>query len=377
MRNYKAFFRWLFVVIIRLLDEQTPSEIVKMTQQELAHIAEFLYNFDNIQTEGDNTSEKPVKFNLERLGQYLQDQELTILPDDEDNAWLKFLKDNSCLVNDSDTIFSMSEFRKFSLVQQQKYLKNAIDQVFDVTGKNIDKYFSVLYNIKCYENRGQLVSSGRNIRVSQLYDPSQMRFFMSLIDTKNPADGMCFMSIQLKEKLCSANAVKYYFSSKLLQEGNQSLLDDELLDIMDVQFYSTEYLSVLVRHPHNEDSTIFIQLPLKLALQNSNNLNLKSKACVFSDKIVRKNISLLLDQSAFKILEKMNGYRIAVSGGRKVSVVLSKTQRKVRVFEMEVNGEDEEDETLDSTPQSQTIHPNDSNQLTGGKHNATTEDITF
>ncbi|CAG4964655.1 unnamed protein product [Parnassius apollo] len=377
MRNYKAFFRWLFVVIIRLLDEQTPSEIVKMTQQELTHIAEFLYNFDNVQTENsDSATEKPVKFNLERLGQYLQDQELTILPDDEDNPWHKFLKDNACLVNDSETIFSMTEFRKFSLVQQQKYLKNAINQVFDVTGRNINKYFSVIYNIKCYEEREQKVNLRNNLRISQIYDPSQERFLMSLIDTNKVGDGICFMSIQLKEKMCTAVAVKYYFSSSLLQEGSHSLLDDAV-EIMDAQFYSAEYLSVLIKHPHNEDNTIFIQLPLKIALENANDLNVKSKAGVFNNKTTRKNISILLDHSVYKVLEKMDGFRIGVSGGRKVAVVLSKTYRKVRVFEMEVNGEDEEDETLDVTPQSQTAHASDNSQMTPDKQDATTEDLNF
>ncbi|XP_068627627.1 anaphase-promoting complex subunit 4 isoform X2 [Battus philenor] len=376
MRNYKAFFRWLFVVIKRLLDEQTPSEIVKMTQQELTHLAEFLYNFDNVQTENDNSAEKPVKFNLERLGQYLQDQELTILPDDEDNPWHKFLKENSCLVNDSDTIFSMTEFRRFSLVQQQKYLKDAINQVFDVTGKNIGKHFSIIHNIKCYENRGIVLNPEKYLRISQIYDPNQERFLMVLVDVRNACDGLCFMSIQLKEKSSSAVATKYYFSSSMLLEENQGRSEEEPIDIIDVQFYSPEYLSVLIRHPRNEENTIFIQLPLKIALENANDLNLKCKSCIFNDKIIKKNFSSLIDQSVCKVLEKMDGFRIAVSGGRKVAVVLSKTHRKVRVFEMEVNGDDEEDETLDTTPLSQS-HTSDNNELTPDKHNTSTEDTSF
>ncbi|XP_013175298.1 PREDICTED: anaphase-promoting complex subunit 4 [Papilio xuthus] len=373
MRNYKAFFRWLFVVIIRLLDEQTPCEIVKMTQQEFTHIAELLYNFDSVQTEGEHSSEKPVKFNLERLGQYLQDQDLTILPDDEDNPWHKFLKDNSCLVNDSDTIFSMTEFRRFSLVQQQKYLKDAINQVFDVTGKNIGKHFSVIYNTKCYENRGIVLNPERNLRISQTYDSNQDRFVMGLVDLRNAPDRLCLMSIQIKEKSCSAVATKYYFSSNLLQQAGQSRLEDETMEILDLQFYSADYLSILVRHPRNEENSIFIQLPVKVALENASDLNIKSKTCVFNEKTQEKNISSYLDQSVYKILEKMDGFRIAVSGGRKVSVVLSKSHRKVRVFEMEVNGDDEEDETLDTTPQSQSSHAGE--QQTPKKHDASTEDF--
>lgn len=46
--NYKAFFRWLYGAILNLMDEAIPSEIHKMTQQDLAYITEFLQNFDHI-----------------------------------------------------------------------------------------------------------------------------------------------------------------------------------------------------------------------------------------------------------------------------------------------------------------------------------------
>lgn len=370
MRNYKAFFRWLFVVIVRLLGEQTPSEIVKITQQELGHIAEFLYNFDNVQVESsENLPDKPVKFNLERLGQYLEDEELTILPDDDDNPWHKFLKDNACLLKDNDTIFSLFEFKKFSLVQQQNHLKTTIGQIFDVAKKDTCKYFSLLYNVKCYEDpsNGKLME---NIRICQTYHAAENRFLMAFIDTANENDGIHFMSLNIKEKNCSANAMKYYFSSCLVADKKHT---NENVAVMDLQFYSPEYLSVLTQHPQNEESSIFIQVPIKIALEHSVECNIKSKLYLFNEKIVRKNMSPLLEAGVYKVLDKLEGFRIAVSGGRKVAVVLAKSHRKVRVFEMEVDGEDEEDETLDTTPQSL----NTTDQSVSEKHNSTVADVTF
>lgn len=372
MRNYKAFFRWLFVVIVRLLDEQTPSEIVKITQQDITNIAEFLYNFDNVQVEStEKTTDKPVKFNLERLGQYLQDQDLTIMPDDEDNPWHKFLKDNSCLLKDSETIYSMAEFKKFSLVQQQKFLKTAITKVFDVTEKDIGKHFSILYNIRCCDEH----PSNNNLRVSQIFDAANQRFMMAFMKTSNGVDGLGFMSVDIKEKACSATATKYYFTSNLIQESNKDSSEDNVMPVLDLQFYSSEYLSVLTSHLNSEDSSIFIQLPLKVAAENSTEFNIRSKSTVFNEITMRKNISPLLDQGVHKVLDKMDGSRIAVSGGRKVAVVVSKSHRKVRVFEMEVDGEDEEDESLDITPQSNVTRSED--QDTPDKRDITAEDITF
>lgn len=369
MRNYKAFFRWLFVVIIRLLDEQTPSEIVKINQQELSHIAEFLYNFDNVQVEnGDNVQEKPAKFNLERLGQYLQDQELSIVPDDEDNPWQKFLKDNSCLLKDNETIFSMAEFKKFSLLQQQKFLKNAVHQVFDITEKDVSKHFSALYNVKCYEGPSDKLDN--NLRISQIFDANHQRFMLAFVNLNK--NEICFMSTNIKEKICQATATKYHFLPNILKDINKEHLDHQNnLKALDLQFYSSEYLSVLLEHPLREDSTIFVQMPLKIALDNSVEFNMKSKSYVFNNKIQNLNMSSMLEHDVHKVLDKMDGFRIAVSGGRKVSVVLSKSYRKVRVFEMEVDADEEEDETLDSTPQS---NRNSSSQYTPEQQN-TSEDI--
>ncbi|XP_052737942.1 anaphase-promoting complex subunit 4 isoform X2 [Bicyclus anynana] len=352
MRNYKAFFRWLFVVIVRLLDEQASSEIVKITQQELTHIADFLYNFDNVQVENNETAEKPVKFNLERLGQYLQDQELSILPDDEDNPWHKYLRENSCLLKDNDTIFSVMDFRKFSLVQQQNHLKAAVGKIFDVKTKYVGKYFTVLYNLKCHQTIDKITRN--NLRISQIFDPNEDRFMMAFTDTENIKEEIYFVSVNVKERLCNATCCKYAFSSRLLQDEND-VATEKNLPILDLQFYSSEYLSVLVKHPTVDDSTVFIQVPLKIVLQNSVEFNMKSKSLlVFNEKVIKKNLSPLLDASVYKVLDKMDGFRIAVSGSRKVAVVLSNSHRKVRVFEMEINGEDEEDETLDTTPLSQT-----------------------
>ncbi|XP_063635710.1 anaphase-promoting complex subunit 4 [Cydia splendana] len=351
MRHYKAFFRWLFVVIARLLDEQTPSEIVKITQQELTHLAEFLYNFDSVQVEGSETvSEKPVKFNLERLGQYLQDQDLTILTDNDDNPWHKFLAENACLMKDNETIFSMSEFRKFSLVQQQTFLKKAINNVFDVTDKDTGKHFSVLYNLRCYDDKSSSHTKN-NLRVSQMFDPAQQRFMMAFTNNANGSDGICFMSVAIKEKSCNASAIKYYITSGLIRDLNKEQFDEENVAVLDLQFYSAEYLSMLIRHPCSSESTIFVQLPLKIALDNANEFNVKAKSCIFNEKISRRNITSLLDQGIYTVLDKMDGFRIAVSGGRRVAVVVSASRRKVRVFEMEADADDDDD-TLDSTQHS-------------------------
>ncbi|XP_030033558.1 anaphase-promoting complex subunit 4 isoform X2 [Manduca sexta] len=371
MRNYKAFFRWLFVLMIRLNDEINYSDLTTISQQELSHIAEFLCNFDNVQQDStDPNQEKQVRFNLERLGQYLQDQELTILPDDDENPWHKFLAENPCLLKDNDTFFSMTKYRKYSLIQQQKNLKDTINKVFDISQKDTAKYFSVLYNVRCYQDQvnGDI---SNNLRLSQTFDSSEKKFLVAFMNANNAKNNIYFMSVDVKERACFAVAMNYHISSSLIQD-NSGEIGQQHVEILDLQFYSAEYLSVLINHPYNAESSVFIQIPIKILLEHSNEFNMKSKSCLFNTKTCEKDLAPLLDQSVYKILDKMNGFRLAVSGGRKVAIVLSKSHRKVKVFEMEVDGDDDEDETLDTTPQSMA-----NSQDSPSKTNATTEDITF
>ncbi|CAK1551791.1 unnamed protein product [Leptosia nina] len=373
MRNYKAFFRWLFVVIVRLLDEQTPSEIVKITQQELTHIADFLYNFDNVHEENnDSTSEKPIKFNLERLGQYLQDQELTIFPDDEENPWNKIVTENACLSKENDTIFSIDEFKKYSLIQQQKHMTHHIEEVFNIHHKDIAQNISVFYNIKCYDSDIDL-NVKENLKLSQIFDEEQQRFMMALVNTKLPLQGFYLMSVRVNDRLCSATACEYIFSRSLIIDNNEQ--SDERLEILDLQFYSSEYLSMLLKHPYEDDSTLFVQLPLKIALEHSQEFSMKCKNIIFNEDMPKVDLSAYLDSSVYKILDKMNGHKIAVSGARKVAVILSNTQRKVKVFETETNSEEEDDDIFDKTAQS-SLEQSDTSHATPGRSD-TRENISF
>lgn len=50
-RDYKIFFRWLYVAIIRMMDETVPDDIATVTQQEINYLAEFLNDFDKHESE--------------------------------------------------------------------------------------------------------------------------------------------------------------------------------------------------------------------------------------------------------------------------------------------------------------------------------------
>ena len=55
-RDYKIFFRWLYVAIIRMLDEAVPDDIATVTQQEINYLAEFLNDFDKQENEASEVN---------------------------------------------------------------------------------------------------------------------------------------------------------------------------------------------------------------------------------------------------------------------------------------------------------------------------------
>ncbi|CAG10990.1 unnamed protein product, partial [Tetraodon nigroviridis] len=67
MKNFKAFFRWLYVAMLRMCDEPVPPELNKMTQKDIAFVADFLSEHFN---ENEELFDRKGKyFNVERVGQ--------------------------------------------------------------------------------------------------------------------------------------------------------------------------------------------------------------------------------------------------------------------------------------------------------------------
>jgi anaphase-promoting complex subunit 4 len=122
---------------------------------------------------------------------------------------------------------------------------------------------------------------------------------------------------------------------------------------LDVQFYLQDVLSVLLEQDGESRSAVFVQFPVKAALEVAVSVSLSEML----DGVQAKHIlsgtpriegTMLLDSGAVRLVENMVASRFAVSGTRKVAVVLSESRRKVRLFEMEVEEEEEDDEAMDA-----------------------------
>jgi len=361
MKNYRVFFRWLFVVILRLTDERVPAEITKMTQQELAFIADFLHSFDGISAkqEDDSTpsggSRKP-RFNLERLGQYLVDQDLIIPPDVDNNPWAKFLEENNVLANHPSII---PHFRNMSLVQQHNHLKKAIADVFIQPEASIGELFKVSKIIKCL-NIPQ-IGEPRLTHVNVVDDG---KLLLAFLDSASPAEGFYLLEIpagksSISRDEASARCVYFYFNSPtskvVVEEGRGAEFSlSSPMKVLDLQFYLHDVLSVLLEQNGENRSAMFVQFPMRVALEVATSVSLQgisdgNRTEYILNFAPRVEATTLLDSGAFRPVENMVASGFAVSGTRKVAVILSESRRKVRLFEMEVEEEEEEDDAMDGT----------------------------
>lgn len=382
MKKYKAFFRWLFLAMLRLTDELAPADITKHTQQDLTYIAEFLCNFDGAtdanatvaadpitETDGANqikteptiskgskapgacTPGRKSRFNLERLGQYLIDQELAFLPETDNNPWSGLLNDYPSLSNDRLII---PQFRKMSLVQQHNHLISAIDAVFREPAESIGQTFTLQRVVRLPDSA---ITSPLYFGSEDSNKIFKITFFYCEMEKKiviaYPKNETSLHIIDLpthisrsESKMSMQQTCLSFMSSVTDVESGVEKLSSLLFKVNDMQFYVADILSLLIEKRGDDRSAVFLQFPLRVA--SSISVTVHASTNTFRDLSPGDGTNLL-DSSALRTIDNFVGSSLAVSGSRKVAAVLSENRCKVRLFEMEIEEEEEEDETMDAT----------------------------
>lgn len=299
------------------MDEPIPSEIHKMAQQDLAYITEFLQNFDHI---GSKDNQNKKGFIMERLGQYLADAPLTITPNMEGNDWTAFLKENECIRNHPSII---KHYTDTSLIQQFKDLSNRITDIFETPKDVLDKQFKPVHTFHLF-NFGD-----KPLRMSSININKDLLSFSFL----QPSSSVYLLQIHVNNEKCLARCGKFYFSH--LQEENPN----DIYQILDVKFYSTNILSLLLQENTNFRNATLLQYSLSSAIDKLGEINI----CGDIEKTAIPNTNgSNLAPKLYKNIEMAASF-FAVSGSRRVSIVLSENKRKVKLFEMEAEEEDEDD----------------------------------
>lgn len=308
--NYKAFFRWLYTSVLHLIDEPIPPEIQKMTQQDHINIAEFLTNFDKIGVDGETNS----GFVMEKVGQYLADEPLTIQRDMSNNEWDVFLKENNCIANHP---FVLKHYKEMSLVQQLNNLKECVDLIFSKPKDAIINHFKIIDGIQCF-------NISNRIRGSQIN--CENRTYFAFLCGAPPSELICLVETTITNVRCAY----FYFSQIQENVVNQC--------ICDLSFYSVKFLTVLLQSSSN--SSVLCQLPLAVLCEKL--VDADPKLSISEQNIPKAN-ACEITTAPFKNIDGMVASQIAVSGSRSVCIVLADNKRQIKIYEMEAEEEDEED----------------------------------
>ncbi|XP_011702235.1 PREDICTED: anaphase-promoting complex subunit 4 [Wasmannia auropunctata] len=308
MRNYKAFFRWLYVAILQLTDERAPSEVSRVSQQELTFIAEFLSDFDKPKANG--------RVNLEKLGQYLRHENLQTPLTSEGSEWAAMLDANDCL---RDYAHIVKQNFNLSLLQSHVKLVAAIENVFvEAYQSLVDHFVMISISLPSFTSliSSQIVTNDGNLLLAMSdIDSKFLRLFnirYSSVDPVPLSSKMITIDVSHKQGECPKENVDTV--------------------IVDLQFYSQDYLSLLILNKQTHASFL-IQMPLH---------SISTHEYQDNDAVV--SITEFIGATWPKPFQGISARRLAVSGPRKVAAILNENNRKIRLLETEAEPEDEEDD---------------------------------
>ncbi|KAF7248302.1 Anaphase-promoting complex subunit 4 [Varanus komodoensis] len=379
MKNFKAFFRWLYVAMLRMSEDHVPPELNKMTQKDITFVADFLTEHFNEAPELYNRKGK--YFNVERVGQYLKDEDddLVSPPNTEGNQWFNFLQNSSHLKvkEESSRAGLQLNMKKTKIVNTEELHK------FNDSNEEIDTVKYVVYFGSVISSKGDCIqgiqgklrlgrAAVKELGKSIMYEDVSLQTKAKIIHTiiflitdvigKSVHQALC---MPLYKASVSEDSTSQLFKLPFLSANNGLLAVDfgnflnnsisessgtNLYSCLDAHFYDDETITVVVAENTEQEGKdrILAQLPLSsIYLDEDEELefswNSSQRLDLQSEDIPTRTVTI---EGQWRVLENMKAQYVAVNGIRKVSCVLSSNLRHIRVFEMDVedDGEAEEEE---------------------------------
>lgn len=301
--KYKSFFRWLTSAASIITNERVGNSPFEISQREMNFICEYLCEID---------SSTPI-FEKDELGQYLTDKELIVNNEDSaKNLWRKFLIDNPCL-EEYELIIPIS-FENKSLVQMHKYLTDTTESIFKNFTQYIKNDFPVSYNCNLYSSHMNIVR-----KVSLIEAPKTEKILIAFMKPQNDNRDNLLDLVEIPQKWTLTQIPK--IASLYFEENEYGKFD-----LIDIQFYTNEIISILL-DKNDRMHSFYVQL----AVENVQNFYNRQP----------QNLFTIIDKDCLKMIENMKSLKFAVSGQRKVSVIVADDGHRVRIFEMEAEDEDE------------------------------------
>ncbi|XP_040040299.2 anaphase-promoting complex subunit 4 isoform X1 [Gasterosteus aculeatus] len=344
MKNFKAFFRWLYVAMLRMCEEHVPPELNKMTQKDIAFVADFLS--EHFSENEELFDRKGKYFNVERVGQYLkdEDEDLVSPPNTKGNQWLKFLQESTHL-KESSLLFPSFPQKSLHFVKRmmEAVIEQCLQKPAEVIGKSVKQaVFLPLYSIpESSENTSRLFElpclwNDKKAKMHHVVfcmpdvSPSKLYLLRKGTDPNRHVPNSV-VSVDLSHYLDNAE-----------EEEDAAAQRNYLYSCLDARFYDDEMLTVVLQGSQEENRRrVLAQLPLASALSCESEFTWEPERRLEQQSGAIPCQGLVLGNQ-WRELENMKAQFVAVNGIRKVACVLSANLRHIRVFEMDVEDEDDE-----------------------------------
>uniref|UniRef100_A0A8B9RGB6 Anaphase-promoting complex subunit 4 n=1 Tax=Astyanax mexicanus TaxID=7994 RepID=A0A8B9RGB6_ASTMX len=352
MKNFKAFFRWLYVAMLRMSEDHVPPELNKMTQRDLAFVADFLS--EHFSANEELFDRKGKYFNVERVGQYLKDEDENLVspPNMDGNHWVTFVQQSTHL-KESPLLFPTYPQKSLHFVKRM--MESTIDICLQKPAGVIGGSVKQAVRLPLYSVSKSSEDTPRLFELPSLWNDKNaaMHYIVFCMQEISPS------KIYILRRATDPNrSVPNGLVAIDLNTPLNTTIDDEApvaesvdrsYSCLDARLYDDETLTVVLQGQDSDDNRLRLlaQLPLGSALR--------------CEEGFTWDPSLRLDQQSEGIpaqgltwgnqsrdLENMKAQFVAVNGIRKVACVLSSNLRHIRVFEMDVEDEEDEERPDDS-----------------------------
>ncbi|XP_078004951.1 anaphase-promoting complex subunit 4 isoform X4 [Phascolarctos cinereus] len=263
MKNFKAFFRWLYVAMLRMSEDHVLPELNKMTQKDITFVADFLTEHFNEAPELYNRKGK--YFNVERVGQYLKDEDddLVSPPNIEGNQWYDFLQ-NSTHLKESPLLFPYYPEKSLHFVKRQmeSIIDHCLQKPADVIGKSVNQAVCIpLYKAAKSEDCTPTL-----FKLPFLWNDKSSNLHYVLFTMSGSSASKIYILRRHTDISRSVNngllAVEF---GNFLNTTNESF-ENSSYSCLDAHFYDDETITVVLKENEEQDGKerVLAQLPLSL-----------------------------------------------------------------------------------------------------------------
>uniref|UniRef100_M4ABG4 Anaphase-promoting complex subunit 4 n=1 Tax=Xiphophorus maculatus TaxID=8083 RepID=M4ABG4_XIPMA len=304
--------------MLRMCDEHVPPELNKMTQKDIAFVADFLS--EHFSENEELFDRKGKYFHVERVGQYLkdEDEDLVSPPNTKGNQWLKFLQESTHL-KVSPLLFP--SYPQKSLHFVKRMMENVIERCLQKPAVSFwcaTAFFGGPFRWNDKKGKMHCV-----VFCMPEISPSRLYVLRKGTDPNSTSEREIYVIDFVLFIYC-------YFRSHYVYS------------CLDARFYDDEMLTVVLQGSEDQNSRrLLAQVSLASSLSCDSQFNWEPGVRLDQQCSTIPCQGLVLGNQ-WRELENMKAQFVAVNGIRKVACVLSANLRHIRVFEMDVEDEDDE-----------------------------------